>query len=107
MRYHPGTGYCKTTTLPGLMQLGRALMLFVLLVTGAAAAQSFDVVVLGSEPEAVAAAVAAAKEGASVLLATHDARIGGLLITGEMNSLDVRACPVNFQRGLFLDWWER
>src|SRR5690625_4917835 len=85
----------------------RLLFTLALLLSGAAFTQSFDVVVLGSEPEAIAAAVAASQEGASVLLATHDERLGGLLITGEMNSLDVRTSPVNFQRGLFLDWWER
>ncbi len=72
-----------------------------------AQAQSFDVIVLGSEPEGVAAAVAASQEGASVLLVTRDTRIGGLFVTGEMNSLDVRTTPVNYQRGLFLDWWKR
>lgn len=85
----------------------RLLFTLALLLSGAAFTQSFDVVVLGSEPEAIAAAVAASQEGASVLLATHDERLGGLLITGEMNSLDVRTSPVNFQRGVFLDWWER
>lgn len=73
----------------------------------AALAQKYDVIVVGSEPEGISAAVAAAQEGASVILMTHDDRLGGLLVTGEMNSLDVRTTPVNYQRGLFLDWWER
>lgn len=75
--------------------------------TGGTVRSSYDVIVLGSEPEGVAAAVAAAQEGASVLLATRDDRIGGLFVTGEMNSLDLRLTPVNYQRGLFVDWWER
>lgn len=78
-----------------------------LAVTGLSSAQAYDVIVVGSEPEGVAAAVAAAQEGASVILMTRDDRIGGLLVTGEMNSLDVRTTPVNYQRGLFLDWWSR
>ena len=65
---------------------------------------SFDVVIVGSEPEGVIAAVAAAREGASTLLMTHDARIGGLFVTGEMNSLDLRQRPL-LQRGLFEEWW--
>ncbi len=73
----------------------------------AAWAQVFDVIVIGSEPEGVSAAVAAAQEGARTLLLTQDGRIGGLFVTGEMNSLDVRTTPVNYQRGLFLDWWQR
>jgi hypothetical protein len=67
----------------------------------------YDVIVVGSEPEGITAAVAAAQEGASVLLVTRDTRVGGLFITGEMNSLDLRLTPVNYQRGLFVDWWER
>jgi hypothetical protein len=74
---------------------------------GPAFRTSYDVIVVGSEPEGVSAAVAAAQEGASVLLVTTDARIGGLFVTGEMNSLDLRLTPVNYQRGLFVDWWER
>lgn len=70
-------------------------------------AQQYDVIVVGSEPEGISAAVAAAQEGANVVLITRDERLGGLLVTGEMNSLDVRTTPVNYQRGLFLDWWER
>src|SRR5690554_3805607 len=77
------------------------------LFAGAVSAQVFDVIVVGSEPEGIAAAVAASQEGADVLLLTRDSRVGGLFVTGEMNSLDVRTTPVNYQRGLFLDWWQR
>lgn len=68
---------------------------------------SYDVIVVGSEPEGVAAAVAAAQEGVDTLLVTTHPRIGGLFVMGEMNSLDLRLTPVNYQRGLFVDWWER
>lgn len=83
------------------------LAVLCLLVAPTARAQVFDVIVIGSEPEGVSAAVAAAQEGARTVLLTQDARIGGLFVTGEMNSLDVRTTPVNYQRGLFLDWWNR
>src|SRR5690554_5123536 len=86
------------------------LLLAVLLTASCAAAfsaGSFDVIVIGSEPEGVSAAVAAAQEGADTLLVTHDSRVGGLFVMGEMNSLDLRLTPVNYQRGLFLDWWLR
>ena len=67
----------------------------------------FDVVVAGSEPEGIVAAVAAAQEGASVLLVTDAERVGGLFVTGMMNSLDLRTQPELYQRGLFEDWWNR
>ncbi len=67
---------------------------------------NYDIIVIGSEPEGVAAAVAAAQEGANVLLMTEADRIGGLFVTGMMNSLDLPVQPL-MQRGLFEDWWDR
>ncbi len=66
----------------------------------------YDVIVVGSEPEGVTAAVAAAQEGARTLLVSEDARVGGLFVLGQMNSLDLRTQPT-YQQGLFLDWWAR
>ena len=65
----------------------------------------FDVVVYGSEPEGIMAAVAAAEEGARTLMVTADARLGGLFVLGELNMLDMRTQPFNYQRGLFQRWW--
>ncbi len=65
----------------------------------------FDVVVYGSEPEGVAAAVAAAEEGARTLLVSGDLRVGGLFVLGELNMLDMRTQPFNYQRGFFERWW--
>lgn len=67
---------------------------------------NYDIIVIGSEPEGVTAAVAAAQEGANVLLMTEADRIGGLFVTGMMNSLDLPVQPL-LQRGLFEDWWDR
>lgn len=64
-----------------------------------------DVVVLGSEPEAIAAAVAAAETGAATVLVSEDRRLGGLFVLGALNVLDVRTSPVPYQRGLFERWW--
>ena len=67
----------------------------------------YDVIVVGSEPEGVTAAVAAAQEGARTLLVSEDARVGGLFVLGQLNSLDLRTQPALYQQGLFLDWWDR
>ncbi len=67
----------------------------------------YDVLVLGSEPEGIIAAVAAAQEGARVALITNDSQLGGLFVLGQMNSLDLRREPILLQRGLFEDWWQR
>ncbi len=79
----------------------------VLLQSWQATQTEFDVVVTGSEPEGIVAAVAAAQEGASVLLVTDAERLGGLFVSGMMNSLDLRTQPELYQRGLFEAWWNR
>lgn len=66
-----------------------------------------DVLVYGSEPEAIIAAVAAAEEGARTLLVTPDVRLGGLFVLGELNMLDLRTQPINYQHGLFDRWWRK
>ncbi|HRN17637.1 MAG TPA: FAD-dependent oxidoreductase [Trueperaceae bacterium] len=74
---------------------------------GAGGTAYFDVVVYGSEPEGVAAAVAASEEGARTLLVSGDARVGGLFVLGELNMLDMRTQPFNYQRGFFERWWRQ
>ena len=68
--------------------------------------RAFAVIVVGSEPEGVSAAVAAAETGATTLLVTQDTRVGGLFVLGGLNSLDLRAQQL-VQRGLFERWWTR
>jgi len=74
---------------------------------GGQGAERADVLVLGSQPEAIAAAVAAAEQGAHTVLLTADTRLGGLFVLGELNVLDLRTEPELYQRGLFLRWWRR
>jgi hypothetical protein len=81
------------------------LALLGLLAMTVVAAQDWDVIVVGSEPEAIAAAVAAAEEGARTLLVSNDPRLGGLFIRGALNVLDLRVTPVEYQLGLFDRWW--
>lgn len=71
-----------------------------------ALAQAYDVIVVGSEPEGISAAVAAAESGANTLLITQDPKLGGLFVMGQMNSLDLRTEPYHYQQGLFLRWWK-
>src|SRR5690625_7624910 len=86
----------------------RHILLALSLLLGAACcleANDWDIVVAGSEPEAIAAAVSAAAGGASTLLITGHDRLGGLFVLGELNVLDLRTQPVNLQKGLFERWW--
>ena len=68
--------------------LGSALALF--LSSASARAQSVDVVIYGATPGGIAAAIAAAKGGRSVLLAEPTIRIGGMTTNG-LSHPDFRA----------------
>ena len=54
-----------------------------------ATGNEFDVIVVGGEPEGVAAAVAASRSEAKVLLVDERPDVGGLLTFGMLNSLDM------------------
>ncbi len=49
----------------------------------------YDVIVLGGEPEGVAAAVSAARNGMKTLLVEDDEALGGLMTLGELNFIDM------------------
>lgn len=51
--------------------------------------KSYDVVVVGGEPEGIAAAISAARNGQKTLLLCDSADLGGLYTDGELNFIDV------------------
>ena len=66
----------------------------------------YDVIVLSGEPEGVAAAVSAARNGMKVLLIEKRDGLGGLMTYGMMNYLDI---PMNDKKqvvsqGIFSEW---
>lgn len=54
-----------------------------------AVASAYDVIVVGGEPEGVAAAVSAARNGLKTLLLENDGALGGLMTLGELNFIDM------------------
>lgn len=84
------------------------------LVSVVSPASAYDVVVVGTDPEGVAAAVSAARNGLKVLLVEPRARnaLGGLMTLGWLNSLDNNKSPVINHKypekvlngGLFREW---
>jgi hypothetical protein len=68
--------------------------------------KSYDVVVVGGEPEGVAAAVAAARSGSKTLLIEHRNGLGGVMTYGALNFLDLSndkdGRPAN--QGIFEEW---
>lgn len=55
----------------------------------------YDVIVVGGEPEGVAVALSAARNGLRTLLIEDDAALGGLMTLGELNFLDMNHGPDN------------
>lgn len=66
----------------------------------------FDVIVVGGEPEGVAAAVAAARSGAWTLLVEPRDGLGGLMTYGMLNSIDMNWGPDGkvVTRGIFQEF---
>ncbi|GKU78158.1 FAD-dependent oxidoreductase [Paenibacillus sp. L3-i20] len=78
----------------------------------------YDVIVAGTDPEGVTAALSAARNGLKVLLVDGRNReiLGGLITIGWLNSLDLNYSPsqsamsgqFNFlNKGIFQEWYDR
>lgn len=67
---------------------------------------NYDIIVYGADPEGIAAAVSAARNGASTLLIEPHSRLGGLFTLGEMNILDLSKDihGVYTSAGIFREW---
>lgn len=71
--------------------------------------EAYDVVVVGSEPEGVSAAIAAAREGQKTLLLDKKPIVGGLYTLGMLNMIDINWSPTHesVNKGLFLEFYEK
>lgn len=73
----------------------------------------YDVIVAGTDPEGITAAVSAARNGLRVLLleARERSMLGGLLTEGGLNSLDLNREPNDsksfLNKGLFQEWYDK
>lgn len=67
----------------------------------------YDVIVVGSDPEGIAAAISAARSGARVLLLGKEDGPGGLLTYGMLNTLDMNrnSEEVILTRGIFSEFY--
>lgn len=72
---------------------------------------AYDVIVVGSDPEGISAAVSAAREGASVLLIDSRYRVGGLYTSGMLSMLDMNYKKSNsletVNDGFFSEFYSR
>lgn len=77
-------------------------------IPGEAEQNSYDVIVVGGEPEGIAAAVSAARNGLETLLLEDDEALGGLMTLGELNFLDMNYGPEKeiLTQGIFQEFFE-
>ena len=72
------------------------------------AEEFYDVIVVGTEPEGVSAAVSAARNGMKTLLLGEEKALGGLMTIGELNFIDM--CESRdgtlLTRGFFKEFYE-
>lgn len=67
----------------------------------------YDVIVVGGEPEGVAAALSAARNGLKTLLIEEDGALGGLMTLGQLNFIDMNHGPDKelLTRGIFAEFY--
>ncbi|MGI6587846.1 MAG: FAD-dependent oxidoreductase [Peptococcia bacterium] len=68
----------------------------------------YDVIVVGGEPEGVAAALSASRNGLKTLLIEDDYALGGLMTLGQLNFLDMNHGPQHelLTRGIFEEFYK-
>lgn len=71
-------------------------------------AEHYDVIVVGGEPEGVAAAVSAARNGAKTLLIEKRPELGGLFTFGMLNFIDVPKdlSGNTLSKGIYKEWYK-
>jgi len=71
--------------------------------------QEVGLIVVGSDPEGIAAAVAGSRQGLETILVCHKDRVGGLFTRGGLNTLDMNYGPNRelLTRGLFEEFFEQ
>ena len=69
--------------------------------------EAYHVIVVGGEPEGIAAALAAARNGVKVLLVDENDALGGLMTLGMLNFIDQNHDPngVLLTQGIFLEFF--
>lgn len=73
--------------------------------------ENYDVIVIGTDPEGLAAAISAGRNGLKTLLVDGKNReiLGGLITLGWLNSLDMNRGPNGeiLNKGIFLEWFNQ
>lgn len=72
-------------------------------------ASTYDLIVVGSDPEGIAAAVSGARNGLNTLLVDTRPVLGGLMTLGWLNTIDMNYDPGGeiLNKGIFLEFFEQ
>jgi peptidoglycan/xylan/chitin deacetylase (PgdA/CDA1 family) len=72
-------------------------------------AKEYDVIVVGSDPEGIAAAVSASRFGLKTLLTDSRQRVGGLMTLGGLATIDMNRLPSGeiINKGIFLEFYRK
>lgn len=72
----------------------------------------YDLIVVGSDPEGIAAAISGARNGLATLLIDTRPQVGGLMTRGWLNVIDMNLAPCNYgprldilNKGIFLEFY--
>ncbi|GAB6179309.1 FAD-dependent oxidoreductase [Desulfotomaculum defluvii] len=76
--------------------------------------ETYDLIVVGSDPEGIAAAISGARNGLSTLLIDTRPEVGGLFTRGWLNVIDMNMAPNNLgnrtevlNKGIFLEFYKQ
>ncbi len=75
----------------------------------ASCSAKYDLIVVGSDPEGIAAAVSAARQGVNTLLVSSRDKVGGLMTVGGLNTIDMNYGPRGelLTKGIFLEYFNQ
>ena len=107
----------KKASVSGVLVLGIIIMLLIfskdkLRVRGPkiiSDQEVFDVIVVGSDPEGIAAGLAASRNGMKTLLVDKRNNLGGLMTVGGLNFIDMNYGPEGeiLTRGIFEEFYNK
>jgi hypothetical protein len=70
---------------------------------------SYPLIVVGTDPEGIAAAISASRNGVRTLLVDKRSKVGGLFTVGGLNSIDINSDKKHptLIKGIYLEWYRQ
>lgn len=107
----------RNINLKGIMIFGIIIILIIILIKKpnikkeriVADQETFDVIVVGTDPEGIAAALSAARNGMKTILIDKRNKVGGLMTLGGLNFIDMNYGPEGeiLTKGIFEEFYKK